>query len=143
MENKNEMIQKIQDALMADEAFAKALIAVEDAAAAQKVISEYGFDLSVEEVEAIYQAGSGEIEKVLDSDEELSAEELGNVSGGGFWAGIAMTGVAAVGAFGFGMVCGVCPAAAVYTPYVVAGLTTMATAGWMSKSKKNKNKKRK
>ena len=65
--------------------------------------------------------------------EELSEVELDAVVGGGVARGLVRTGVSAIGAFGYGAACGLCPGLAVATPYVAGGLAAWSTAGYMKK----------
>ena len=52
---------------------------------------------------------------------------------GGFIRYLVRGAVSAAVGFGFGCLCGVCPAAAVATPYVVGGLALWCAAGYLKK----------
>ncbi len=133
MENtrKEVLAKKISDAVNENEALCIALASAEDAAAAKKVLNENGFDVSTEDVEAIFQDGLNAILKFKESaPDELSEGQLENVAGGGFFRGMFRTAASAATGFGFGMLCGVCPAAASATPYVVGGLAAWSAAGF-------------
>lgn len=133
---KKEMLaQEILTAVNENEEFCKAFVSSEDASSLQKVLNENGFNVSLEDVEAMFADGLSEILKVKESAEEteLSEEQLDDVSGGGFLRGTLRTIASGAVGFGFGAFCGVCPAAAAATPYVVGGLTAWSTAGYMKK----------
>lgn len=132
---KKEMIaQRVIEALNNEEAFAKELLAAEDAATAQKVLCANGFEVSVEEVEAIFADGMNEIKKFQNpASEELSADQLDDVAGGGVVRGVLRTAASAAAGFGYGLFCGVCPAASAGAPYVAGGLALWSTAGFKKK----------
>ena len=132
---KKELAKQIFDAVNENEDFCKALLSVEDAASAQKVLKENGFNVTQDDVEAIFKDGLDEILKFKESGaaDELSVEQLDNIAGGGVVRGVLRTAVSAAGAFGFGMLCGVCPAACAATPYVAGGLAAWSTAGYLKK----------
>ncbi len=132
MNNTNVMTQQISDAVMANEAFLKALVAAENAASAQQVLKDNGFDLSVEEVEALYRDGAQNICAHLDNG-ELAEDQLDDVAGGGFFRGTLRLAVSGAAAFGYGMLCGVCPAASAGAPYVAGGLSIWTAAGYKKK----------
>jgi len=127
--------QQIIEAVNGNTEFAKAFVAAEDAASVQKILCENGFDVTVEDVQALFSEGVSEILKVKESgvNGELSEDQLAEVAGGGFFRGALRTVASAAAGFGFGCLCGVCPAAASATPYVVGGLTAWSTAGYMKK----------
>lgn len=128
------LVKQISDAVNGDESFCKALLSVEDAASAQAILKENGIDASLQDVEGIFKDGVSEIVKYKEAsqaaDGELDENQLANVAGGGIVRGVLRTSASAAGAFGFGMICGVCPAASVATPYVVGGLTAWSAAGY-------------
>ena len=132
---KKELTQTLFDAVNGNEVFCKSLLAAEDAASAQKVLNENGFDVTKEDVEAIFVDGLNEILKFKESAtvDELSVGQLDNVAGGGFLKGALRTVASAAAGFGFGVVCGVCPAASAATPWVVGGLAAWSTAGYLKK----------
>ena len=70
------------------------------------------------------------------TDAELSADDLDDVAGGGFIKGTARLIVSCGVAFGYGALCGICPAAYAGAPYVAGGLTAWTTAGYLSNKKK-------
>lgn len=115
--------------------FCKAFVAAEDATSLQKVLNENGYAISVEDVEAMFADGLKEILKFKDEAEttELSMEQLDGVAGGGIIRGILRTVASAVAGFGYGCLCGVCPAAASATYYVAGGLTAWSVAGYRKK----------
>ncbi len=127
--------QEIREKLSRDEDFLQALAAAENAGDARQVLLENGFDMSLEQVEALFADGERQVEKFLENgmDCELSEDELEDVAGGGVIRGLVRGAVSCVAAFGFGCVCGVCPPAAAATPYVVGGLTAFTTAGFLRK----------
>lgn len=127
--------QRIIDAVNNNADFCKAFVAAEDAASVQKVLCENGFDVTLAEVNELFSEGVGEILKFKESgvDGELSEDQLAEVAGGGFFRGALRTVASAAAGFGFGCLCGVCPAAASATPYVVGGLTAWSTAGYMKR----------
>lgn len=133
---KKEMLaQKVMEAVNENNDFCKAFIAAEDAISLQKVLNDNGFDVSKEDVEAIFADGLKEILKVKEvaATSELSEDQLDDVAGGGAIRGTLRTVASAAAGFGFGCLCGVCPAASAATPYVVGGLTAWSTAGYMKK----------
>ena len=87
--------------------------------------------MTKDEIEAIFADGIKEIKKAKERGDELSEEQLDDVAGGGFWRGIARGGVSAVAAFGYGALCGGCPAAAGGYYYVGVGLSAWTAAGFM------------
>lgn len=131
---KKEMLaKKILEAVNENNDFCKAFVAAEDAASLQKVLKSNGFDVTVEDVEAMFAEGLKEILTVKEgaAATELSEDQLDDVAGGGFFRGtLRLVASSAVG-FGFGCLCGVCPAAAAATPYVAGGLTAWTTAGYL------------
>ena len=118
-----------------NEDFCKALVSAEDAPSAKKVLNENGFPVSLEDVDEIFADGLSEIMKFKDSGaaDELSEGQLDDIAGGGAIRGTLRLAVSAGVAFGFGMFCGICPAAAVASPYVAGGLTAWSTAGYLRK----------
>ena len=135
MSKKEILVQQIFDEINTNEVFCKALFSVEDAISAKKVLKAYGFDASLEDVEAVFEDGKNEILKFKESgvSNELSEDQLCNVAGGGVLRGALRTVVSVAGGFGFGVLCGVCPAAAAATPYVAGGLAAWSTAGYLKK----------
>lgn len=127
------LAQKIMASANENGEFIKAFAAVEDATSMEKFLNENGFEVSLEEVEALFAEGLQEILKFKDSatEEELSEEELSDVAGGGFFSGTLRLVASSGAAFGFGALCAVCPAASAASPYVVGGLTAWTTAGYM------------
>ncbi len=139
MERNEIFTQQLLEKLNADEDFCKALFTAEDAPAAQKVLNENGFEITLEEVEAFFKAGVNEMNRYMDSlDDELDEDQLDDVSGGGFVKGILRTGASCVLGFGYGCACGVCPALSAGAPYVATGLAVWSAAGFKSKKKKKK-----
>lgn len=136
-QTKKELLtQQILSAVNDNEEFCKAFVSAEDAASLQKVLNENGFDVSLTDVEAMFADGLSEILKFKDSDAangELSENQLDDVAGGGALRGTLRTVVSAGVGFGFGCLCGVCPAAASATPYVVGGLTAWSASGYLKK----------
>lgn len=135
-QTKKEMLaQKIMEAVNENNDFCKSFVAAEDATALQKVLNDNGFDVTVEDVEAIFADGLKEILAAKENAmaEELSEDQLDDVAGGGFFRGTLRTAASAAAGFGFGCLCGLCPAASVATPYVVGGLTAWSTAGYLKK----------
>ncbi len=132
---KETVVQQIFDAVSINEDFGKALLMAEDADSAKNVLNANGFDITVEDVEAIFKDGLDEILKFKESGvaNELSDNQLDNVAGGGVIRGTLRTAGSAIAGFGFGMFCGICPAAATATPYVVGGLAVWSAAGYMKK----------
>ena len=132
MEN---ITKKITAAVTEDMDFFKAFISAQDAPALQKVLQDNGFEFTLEEINEFFSNG---VDGILTYNEsaELSEDQLDDVAGGGFIKGTARLIVSSGVAFGYGALCGICPAAASGAPYVVGGLTAWTTAGYLSKKKK-------
>lgn len=130
--NKQVLAQKLTEAVNENNDFCKAFTQAEDAASLQKVLQANGFEVSVEEVEAMFADGLKEILKIKEeaAGAELSEDQLDDVAGGGFVSGTARLAASAAAGFGYGCLCGVCPAAAAWTPYVAGGLTAWTVAGY-------------
>ena len=128
---KNMLSEQIIDRANNDEEFLRALISAQNADEAGTVLEENGIVITAEEVEELFSAGVEEIRKFEAG--ELSEEALSEVAGGGLGRYIVRGVVSAAVGFGFGLVCGVCPAAAVATPYVVGGLALWCAAGYVKK----------
>lgn len=137
MENaKREMLaQKLMDAVNNNDDFCKAFVSAEDAPSVQKVLKENGFDVSLEDVEAIFLDGLNEIKKLKSTApaDVLSEEQLDDVAGGGAIRGTLRFIASGAAAFGYGCLCGLCPAASVGTPYVAVGLAAWTTDGYLKK----------
>ena len=130
MTKKEMLAQKITAAVTEDQEFYKAFISAEDAAALQKVLQNHGFDFTLDEIDALFRDGASEIVK-QSSTGELSEEDLDAVAGGGVIRGTARLIVSCGVAFGYGALCGVCPAAYAGANYVAGGLTIWTAAGYM------------
>ena len=130
MTKKEMLAQEITAAVTENQEFYKAFISAQDAAALQKVLENHGFDFTVDEVNGLFCDGATEIVKQTSVD-ELSVEDLDAVSGGGIFRGTARLIVSCGVAFGYGALCGVCPAACAGANYVAGGLTVWTTAGYM------------
>ena len=133
-EKKESLAKKIMTSANENGEFVKAFAAVEDAPSLEKLLNANGFEVSLEEVEALFAEGMQEISKYKDSatDGELSEKELSDVAGGGFILGTFVLAGSSVAAFGWGALCAVCPLAVTATPYVVGGLTVATTAAYMN-----------
>lgn len=130
--SKEMLTQDILDKVNGDEAFCKAFVSAETAPALQKVLADHGFALSVEEVEAIYTAGVKGI-LAVNSGDELTEDQLEDVAGGGVLRGTLRLAVSAGVGFGYGCLCGLCPAACAGANWVAGGLTVWTTAGYVQK----------
>ena len=121
MTKKEMLVQKITAAVTDDQDFYKDFISAQDAPSLQKVLQVHGFDFTVEEVEEFFSAG---VDVILNQSEagELSEEQLDDVAGGGFLRGTARLIVSSGVAFGYGALCGICPAACAGAPYVAGVL---------------------
>lgn len=128
------LTKKITDAVTNDLAFYKDFISAQDAVALQKVLQNYGFDLTLEEIEDLFSNG---VSTILDHTQsgELTEDQMDDVAGGGFFAGTGRLIVSCGVAFGYGALCGVCPAAAAGANWVAGGLTAWTAAGYMKKKK--------
>ncbi len=84
------------NALMENEQFVKEMLSAENSEQVQKLYADNGVELTMEEVQEI-----GKILNTLDSDGELDADSLDNVSGGSLALGWAIAkAVIAVGSAG-------------------------------------------
>ena len=135
MTQKELFAQKILAAVNEDEEFCKALVACEDAVSVQKVLSVRGIACTTEDVEEIFADGLQTIQKLHESGTagELGENDLDSVAGGGAIRGTLRLLASGAVAFGYGCLCGVCPAASVASPYVGGGLTVWTAAGYMKK----------
>lgn len=128
----NEKInQEIADLVSHNEEALKALVSSPDAPAVQKALKDYGIEITLEEVQSLYEEGARGILNA--QDQELSAEDLDDVSGGGFWAGTLSLALSCAAGFGYGCFCGVCPAAYAYAPRVAVGLAAVTVAAYKKK----------
>lgn len=125
----NELIEKISKAVTEDEAFCKSVASSKSVAEMCGVMASKGFYLTEEEVKAIYNQGISEAEKF--KGDEFTAEQLDEVAGGGIGKGLFFGAVSCAAAFGFGCLCGLCPAVAPLTPYVVGFSATLTTAAFL------------
>ena len=127
MEN---ITKKITAAVTEDMDFFKAFISAQDAPALQKVLKAHGFELTIEQIETLFAGG---VSNILDANkaEELTEDQLDDVAGGGFFRGTARLVVSCGVAFGYGALCGVCPAACAGANWVASGLTVWTAAGYM------------
>ena len=131
------LAQKITASANEDQEFFKAFISAQDAPTLQKVLQDNGFEFSLEEINEL---GSDGVSGILAHNDggELSEDQLDDVAGGGFIKGTARLIVSAGVAFGYGALCGVCPAASAGAPYVAGGLSVWTAAGYASNNKKKK-----
>ena len=132
--NKEMLTSQIIAALNEDESFVNDFITAQDAPAVQEVLAEHGFELTLDEINELFSEGVTQIQCFAQQvSDELSEEQLSQVAGGGFIRYLVRGAVSAAVGFGFGCLCGVCPAAAVATPYVVGGLALWCAAGYLKK----------
>lgn len=125
MNNKERILAKLQE----DEGFMIALASVEDAVSAQKVLSDYQIELTLDEVKSMMEDGRKEVEKAAESP-ELSEEELVSVAGGGWVRGFVRLGVSAIAVGGYYLIVAACPAAIIAAPAIAAGLGLWSKAGF-------------
>ena len=132
------LAQQIFTKADSDENFFKALLSVEDAVSAQKLLRENGFDVSLEDVETMHADGQNEISKFKESGTvgELSEEQLDSIPGGGVVRGAIRTGAYFGACLVYGAVCGVCPPAAAGAPYALTAGALWAAAGYVDGKKK-------
>ena len=131
---KTALFQQIVADLDSNEDFFKAFIATEDETALQEILNEKGYEVSLDDVREMFEDGRNEILKYKENaDDELSEQDLETVAGGGLGRYLVRGMLSCAVAFGFGCLCGVCPAAAVATPYVAGGLALWCAAGAMKK----------
>lgn len=130
MTKKDMLAQKITAAVTEDQEFYKDFISAQDVASLQKILFAHGFDFTADEIEALFCAGAAEILKQSNMD-EISENDLDSVSGGGIIKGTARLIVSCGVAFGYGALCGVCPAACAGANYVAGGLAVWTAAGYM------------
>ncbi len=135
MEKKEMLAQQIFAAINENEEFCKAFVSAENAEAVKKVLAENGFELTLEDIEAIFADGLDEIKTQNDPAKagELSEDQLDDVAGGGFFKGTLRLAVSCGVAFGYGCFCGICPAAAAGANYVAGGLGIWTAAGYVKK----------
>ena len=129
------LAQKITAAATEDQEFFKAFIGAQDAPALQKVLQNNGFEFTLEGIDEFFANG---VDGILahNGSAELTEDQLDDVAGGGFIKGTARLIVSCGVAFGYGALCGICPAAYAGAPYVAGGLTAWTTAGYLSNKKK-------
>lgn len=130
MTKKEMLAQKITAAVTEDQEFFKAIISAQDADTLQKVLMNHGFDFTVEEINTFFRDGAAEIVNQTSAN-ELSEGDLDAVAGGGFIRGTGRLIVSCGVAFGYGALCGVCPAACAGANYVAGGLAVWTTAGYL------------
>ena len=133
MTNRERLSRMIMTVGQDDEEFLRAIVSAEDAPSLQKVLNEYGFAFTTEELEEIFSEGVEGLNRLAAADGELSEMQLEEVAGGGFVRGTLRLAGSCVAAFGFGCLCGICPAAYAATPYVAVVLAAWTTAGYMKK----------
>ena len=127
--NKNMLADKIVASVMEDQEFYKAFIAAQDAPALQKVLQDKGFVLTIAEIENLFVSGAAGILNHMGA-EELDENQLDAVAGGGFFRGTARLIVSCAVGFGYGCLCGVCPAACAGASYVAGGLAVWTAVGY-------------
>lgn len=119
--------------IITEEEFCAALLMCDDVTKVQALLRENDIEATVEEIEALRADGEAEIETVKNTaKDELSENDLEDVAGGGkFWRGVGAVAVGAVGGFGLGVVCGVCPA---FTPtaYSIATGYAVVAGCWVA-----------
>lgn len=131
---KKEMLSKrIIDEMNNDQEFCRAFVSSADASSLQKVLSDHGYEITTEEIEALYGEGVNGIMNYEASGEELSEDQLEDVAGGGFLRGTLRFAASCAVGFGYGCLCGVCPAAYAYAPHVATGLAVWTAAGYVKK----------
>lgn len=130
MMKKELLAQTITAAVTNNEEFYKEFISAKDANSLQNVLHSHGFEFTLEEINDFFSNGVNEILN-YNKEGELSEEQLDDVAGGGFFRGTARLIVSCGVAFGYGCLCGVCPAASAGASYVAGGLTVWTTAGYM------------
>ena len=128
MTKKDMLVQKIQESVNEDQAFYAAFISAPDATALQTVLKEHGFEFTVEQIDEMFRTGAAEI--MRHTGDELSADELDDVAGGGFFKGTARLIASCAVGFGYGALCGVCPGAYAYAGYVATGLAVWTASGY-------------
>lgn len=129
---KEMLTMAILNAVTEDVGFCKAFVAAEDAESLQAVLQEYGFEVSVEMVEELFRQGMEAIAQYHSvSTEELSEDQLEDVSGGGKVRGTVRAVISFAAGFGYGCLCGIAPAASAGAPYVAGTLAAWSTAGYM------------
>lgn len=134
MTNTKALYQAIMDDMTCDEEFVKAFVSSGDAETLCGVLTAKGYDVTVDDVKAMFEQGSQIIVERLGNDgDELTAEQLEEVAGGGFLRGTLRLVVSCAVAFGYGAFCAVCPAAAGGSTYVAVGLGAWTTAGYLKK----------
>lgn len=107
------MKEKIKEMLNNEEICAEILMC-DTAEKVAEVLKKHNIEISLDEIAKIKEDGYVTIEKYKNSGDELNLELLDDVVGGSkFWRGVGAVTVGAVGGFGLGVVCGVCPA---FTP---------------------------
>ena len=133
MKDTKELYQAIMADLTNDEEFVKAFISSADAETLCGVLAAKGYDVTVDDVNEMFVQGAKGIVAYLENSDELTAEQLEEVAGGGFLRGtLRLVGSCAV-AFGYGALCAVCPGAYAGAPYVAGGLAVWTAAGYMKK----------
>lgn len=136
MENaKKEMLkQQIIDEMNSDREFCRAFVSTADAASLQKVLTAHGYEISTEEIEELYAEGvEGILNYSASGEEELSEGQLEDVAGGGVVRGTLRFAASCALGFGYGCLCGVCPAAYAGAPYVAGGLAVWSASGYSKK----------
>lgn len=128
MTKKELLVEKITASVNEDQEFYKAIISAPDAATLQTVLKENGFDFTIAEIEECFTDGVTEILNY--QAEELSENQLDDVAGGGFFRGTARLIVSCGVGFGYGVVCGLCPAASAGAGYVAGGLAIWTACGY-------------
>lgn len=125
--NVNEMISALNE----NEEFLKKFVECENAGQLKEVLSCNGFQVSEDEIQQMFDAGVKGI--LANDDDEFTEEQLDNVAGGGFLSGTLRGIASGAAAFGYGALCGICPAAYAYAPHVATGLAVWTAAGYMKK----------
>ena len=129
--NRKEMLAQQINAQINNEEFAKAFVSAADAASVQKVLQEYGIHITLEEVNDIFVDGATSI--LNNQADELAEDQLDEVAGGGALRGTLRLAVSCAVGFGYGCLCGVCPAACAGANYVAGGLAIWTAAGYKKK----------
>ncbi len=132
---KENLYKQIAEELKNNEEFLKAFAAAENENAMLKLLTEKGYEVSLDDVREMYEEGEKEILKHKEdaNNDELSEQSLESVAGGGWLRGLLRTAVSVAVGFGYGCICGVVPGAYAGARYVAGGLAYWSARGYNKK----------
>ena len=131
---KEMLMEQIVEQMNNDREFCRDFVSAEDAPSVQKVLCSHGYEITTQEVEELYSEGvRGILDYTASHGDALSEADLEEVAGGGVIRGTLRLAVSCAAGYGYGCLCGVCPAAYAGAKWVAGGLAVWTAAGYAKK----------